>query len=177
MQNKFIFRALALSDVPLMHKWFNLPHVQKFYSLRNWTELEVLEEYRPYINGDKPVSGFIAFINEKPIGYIQQYKFSGYPLPDQSLPDEIINHAAGMDLFIGDQSLIGRNIGSEMMMAFIKNEIWSDFQYCIVDPNINNLASIRCCEKLNFQAYGDIEIKDAIGQPATVRLMVLKINN
>ena len=85
MKNKFIFKPLSFSDVPLMCQWFNLPHVQKFYSLRPWTEDEVLEKFQPYITGDKPVLGFIVLMNEKPIGYIQQYKIRDYPWPNQKL--------------------------------------------------------------------------------------------
>ncbi len=111
MKNKFIFRPLLLSDVPLMHQWFNLPHIKKFYSLREWTETEVLEKLKPYINGDKPVLGYMILISEKPIGYVQQYKITDYPWPNQNLSEEIIHHAAGMDLFIGDETLIGKGIG------------------------------------------------------------------
>ena len=76
------FRELNLGDIPLMYRWFNLPHVIKFYSLRKWTEDEVGKKLIPYIIGETPISGFIILINEKPIGYIQQYKVSDdlYPL-------------------------------------------------------------------------------------------------
>ena len=29
-----------------MHMWFNRPHVQQFYSLRSWQEMEVLEKLK-----------------------------------------------------------------------------------------------------------------------------------
>lgn len=174
MKNKFSFTPLSLSDVPLMHQWFNLPHVQKSYSLRKWTETEVLDKLKPYINGDKPVLGFIILMNEKPIGYVQQYKISDYPWPNQNLPEEILNNAAGMDLFIGDERLIGKGIGGQIVQAFIENKIWPEFQYCVVDPDIKNIAAIRCYEKLNFRNHAIIETKDALDQPATLRLMMLK---
>ena len=53
--NKIEFRPLSLSDIPLIHQWFNLPHVKEFYSLRNWTEDEVLKKLQPYILNEKPV--------------------------------------------------------------------------------------------------------------------------
>jgi RimJ/RimL family protein N-acetyltransferase len=174
LQNKFIFRPLRFSDVPLMHEWFNLPHVQKFYSLRQWTEQQVLEKLEPYITGVKPVLGFIALMDEKPIGYVQQCRIIDYPWPNQNLPEEIINSAAGVDLFIGDETLIGKGIGGQVLKAFIEHIIWPEFQYCIVDPDTKNIAAIRCYEKLNFRDHAVIGTKDALDQPTTLRLMILK---
>lgn len=47
-----------------MYLWFNMPHIQQFYSLRSWTEDEVLEKLKPYILGEKPVTGFIIIVND-----------------------------------------------------------------------------------------------------------------
>ena len=175
MPNIFTFRPLAFSDIPLMHQWFNAPHVQKFYSLRQWSEDEVLEKLKPYITGEKPVSGFIALLDEKPIGYIQQVKISDYPWPNQNLPEEIVQNAAGVDIFIGDQSMVGIGIGVKIMWAFIENKIWPQFEYCIVDPDINNNAAIRCYEKLQFKTQTVINTKDTLGKPATLKLMILRL--
>jgi aminoglycoside 6'-N-acetyltransferase len=174
MKNPFIFRPLSLSDIPLMHHWFNLPHVQKFYSLRQWTEVEVLDKLKPYINGDKPVLRYIALINGKPLGYAQQYRIRDYSWPNQNLPQEIINHAAGVDAFIGNEKLTGQGVGSKLLQAFIEHKIWPEFQYCMVDPDIHNVAAIRCYEKLNFHDHAVIETKDSLGRPVTLRLMILK---
>lgn len=174
MKNKFTFKPLSISDVTLMCQWFNLPHIQKFYSLRQWTEDQVLEKLKPYITGYKPVLGLIVLMNEKPIGYVQQYKISDYPWPNQNLPQAIIDNAAGMDLFIGDEGLIGRGIGSQIINEFIKSKIWSQFQYCIVDPDINNIAAIKCYGKLNFQSHSVIDSEDALGRPVKLNLMILK---
>lgn len=67
------FRPLMSFDIPLMHMWFNLPHVIKFYSLRNWTQQEVLTKLKPCITGERLISCFIVLMNQNPIGYIQQY--------------------------------------------------------------------------------------------------------
>lgn len=56
------FKPLTFDDMPLMHHWFNLPHVQKYYSLRDWTQDEVTQKLYPYITNQKPVSGFVIFI-------------------------------------------------------------------------------------------------------------------
>lgn len=174
---KISFHTLNLSDIPLIHRWFNLPHVMKFYSLRKWTENEVAEKLKPYISGDKAVLGFIIVINEQPIGYVQQYKVIDYPWPNQNLSEEIVNNAAGMDLFIGDKNFLGRGIGGQIIQEFIERKIWSEFRYCVVDPDIRNIAAIRCYEKLNFQELTVIDTKDALENPVTLKLMFLKRND
>jgi RimJ/RimL family protein N-acetyltransferase len=174
IQNQFTFKILELSDIPSMFNWFNLPHVQKFYSLRTWTENEVLEKFKPYILGAKPVLGFIVVMDKKPIGYVQLSRVRDYPWPNQNLPEEVINNAAVMDIFIGDESMIGKGIGGKIIRTFIQNKVWPEFQYCIVDPDLENLAAVRCYEKLGFVEHNSIRTVDAFEQAASLRLMILK---
>lgn len=174
MKKAFSFRPLSFSDVPLMHSWFNLPHVKKFYSLRQWTEAEVMKKLEPYIEGKQLVNGFIVLIDDKPIGYIQKYNVVDFPWPNQNLTDEIVKNAAGMDLFIGDASLIGNGIGSQLIQAFLNQHIWPNKQYCLVDPDISNTAAIRCYEKLNFKEHAIINSTDSLGKPVVLMLMIAK---
>lgn len=174
MDNKFTFKPLSFSDISLMYEWFNLPHVQKFYSLRQWTKDQVLEKLKPYITGNKPVSGFIVLMNEQSIGYVQQYKISDYSWPNQNLSQAIIDNAAGIDLFIGNEELIEKKIGSQIIKAFIENKVWPHFQYCIVDPDFKNISAIKCYEKLNFHLYAIIDSENALGQSVKLNLMILK---
>lgn len=78
---------MDFSDISLLHQWFNMPHVQAFYSLRSWTEDEVIAKLTPYISREKSVSGFMILLDENPIGYLQSYKVSDYPWPDQDLSE------------------------------------------------------------------------------------------
>lgn len=155
-----------------MQCWFNLPHVQKFYSLRQWTENEVLNKLEPYILCNKPVIGFIVLMNEQAIGYIQKYRVKDFPWPNQNLSEDIVNNAAGMDLFIGDLRLIGKGIGRELIQSFLEQHIWQDNQYCIVDPDTNNLPAIRCYQSLNFREHGVVDTKDALDRPVKLMLMI-----
>lgn len=168
----FTFRQLALSNVPLMHHWFNLQHVQQFYSLRQWTEDEVLKNLEPYIVGTQPVNGFIILMNQTPIGYIQKYSVRDFPWQDHNFTEEIINNAVGIDLFIGDESLIGKGIGHKLIQLFLEQHIWPDYQYCIVDPDVDNNAAIRCYQKLNFKEHAVIDSKDAVDRPVRLKLMI-----
>ncbi|MCL9683607.1 GNAT family N-acetyltransferase [Legionella maioricensis] len=173
MKNKITFRPLDFSDIPLMHQWFNEPHVQQFYSFRTWAEDEVLNKLTPYITHTKPVSGFIIVLNESPLGYLQFYKVKDYPWPNQNLPQTIIDNAVGMDVFIGNRQMLGKGLGSRIIKTFIQSKIQPEFQYCIVDPDIKNEAALRCYEKLKFKEHAIIETFDALEQPTKLKLMIL----
>ena len=164
---------LDFYDIPLMHRWFNAPHVQAFYSLHDWSEKEVLAKLTPYITGEKPVVGGIVLIDKQPIGYVQTYKVADYPWPNQDLSQEIIDSAAGMDIFIGDETMIGCGVGQRIIEQFLKIYIWPKFNYCFVDPNIKHQAAIHCYQKVGFKTHKVIETEDAMGRAEQVQLMML----
>lgn len=63
-------------------------------------------------------------MNEKPIGYVQQYKISEYPWPNQNLSQAIMDNAAGMDLLLGIKKRVEKGIGSRIINEFIESKIW-----------------------------------------------------
>lgn len=174
MESNLKFRPIQFTDVPLIHRWFNAPHVMTFYSLRRWTEQEVLNKLKPYILGKDPVYGFIVTMNGNPIGYIQQYSVKDYPWPNQQLPDEIIQNSAGFDMFIGEFHLIGKGLGKKIAFKFIEDYIWPKFRHCILDPDVRNHRAIRCYETLNFRQHMDITSKNPLGKDVNLKLMILK---
>ncbi len=97
----FRFKPLEESDFDLVYHWFNQPHVQDFYSLRSWTLEEVQKKLLPYLNKEKGVQAYIAYLNKKPIGYIQSCPIKEHPWADQDLSESVIETAAGIDLFLG----------------------------------------------------------------------------
>ncbi|MFT4059793.1 MAG: GNAT family N-acetyltransferase [Legionella sp.] len=171
---KIDFRSITFSDIPLMFQWFNTPHVQKFYSLRSWTEEEVLAKLAPYICGDKPVSGFIISLDENPIGYLQSYQVSDYPWPNQNLAEEIVRSAMGMDLFIGNEGLLGKGLGQQIIRTFIEAHVCPQYRYCIVDPDLRNVRAIQCYRKLKFKEHQVIDTEDALQHPTKLMLMIIK---
>ena len=167
----FIFRPLSKGDIPLIHRWFNMPHVQTFYSLRQWTEEEVLEKLKPILEKEQPIFGFIIYYSQKPIGYIQYYRLADYPWPNQDIDEEISQLAAGLDLFIGEVSFIQKGIGSKAILSFLEEEIWLHFSFCFVDPDLRNEASIRMFQKCGFQLHKNIHTVNALKQSVMLSLM------
>lgn len=177
MIEEFTFRPLALTDIPLMHTWFNTPHVQQFYSLRHWTEDEVINKLTPYITGEKPVYGFIIIFSNRAVGYIQYYHLNQFPFPGQDLADPIIQRSAGIDFFIGNAIYINKGMGHKILKQMLDKIIWPQFDYCLVDPDIRNKVAIQCNNKVGFKEYKIISTTDALHQPVKLKLMILEKSN
>ena len=165
------FRPLSRSDIPLLHRWFNTPHVQTFYSLRDWTEQEVLAKLTPYIERQKPIFGLIAEHDGQPVGYCQYCLVKDFPWPGQNFEKKVIDSAAGLDFFIGEANLLRQGLGQSIIREFLEKVLWPRFQYCIVDPDIRNEASVKLFEKCGFLAHQIINTQDTLGRPANLCLM------
>lgn len=188
-KQSFIFKILqkvALSEVhfqplnkthfPLLYNWFNLSHVQAFYSLRPWTLEEITNKYKPYVSGEKSVHGFIIYWKDHPIGYVQKYAVKDYPWPDQDLPQDIIDHAAGVDIVIGQKDFTAKRLCKSIWPLFLHQHVRPHYTYCIVDPDIHNLVSLKFFQGQGFTVHKDIQTKNALGQNVILRLMGSRFN-
>lgn len=168
------FKPLNESHFDLMLCWFNKSHVQAFYSLRTWTYEEVCKKLEPYVRGEKQISSFIIYQDNHPIGYIQSYPIKDHPWENQDLSEEIIQRAAGFDLFIGEETYLNQGLGKQIIECFLEGHIWPKYQYCIVDPDIRNEASMRLFQKCGFIEHKQIDTQNALKQPVTLQLLMRK---
>lgn len=174
MRANIQFKPLNESHFDLMLDWFNKPHVQAFYSLRTWTDEEVYKKLEPYVRGEEQISSFIIFLSDSPIGYIQSYPLKDHPWEDQDLSEEIIQEAAGFDLFIGEEAYLNKGLGKQIIECFLEEHIWPSYQYCFVDPDIRNEASLNLFQKCGFTLHQQIVSKNALKQPVTLKLLMKK---
>lgn len=66
------------NDLKLLHQWFQIPHVLKWYARDVKYTLEMIQEkYLPRIN-DYSISSFIICDYDKPVGYIQLYHLTDH---------------------------------------------------------------------------------------------------
>lgn len=170
--HRIFFTPLSEKHFALIHTWFHEPHVQFFYSLRTWTIEEVCQKLTPYIQGVGGMECYIISIDKTPVGYIQCYPVKEHPWDNQNLDEEIIQNAAGMDLFIGEKKFIARGLGYQILEAFLKNYIWTRYKYCLVDPDIRNERSIRLFKKCGFHKHQQIRSKDALNRLVTLQLYI-----
>ena len=99
------FRSLMTEDLPLMHAWINTPHVAEWWDPMPTLD-DVARKYGGRIAGQEPTRSFVIECDERPIGYIQTYRIADYPEYAKQL--DVRENAAGVDLFIGDATRVGR---------------------------------------------------------------------
>ena len=68
------FKRLGKSDLPVLFKWLNTPHVIEWYSKKQPTFGEVEKKYLPRITGVDPTKSYIFSIDTQQVGYIQSYR-------------------------------------------------------------------------------------------------------
>lgn len=149
----FSFKKITKDHLPLMHKWYNLRHVLRWYSKKPLDYSRLEKKYRGYISGEYKIYGFICYLNKNPIGYIQYYPASEY-FTDRKILRSPIDRTAGIDLFIGEKSYIGKGFGKLMLLRFLRRHVFPYFEYCVVDPEKKNKKALKAYKSCGFLKVG-----------------------
>lgn len=155
--SNIIFERMREDDLGLLHQWFQLPHVLKWYARdKKYTFKMIKEKYLPRIN-DASIPNFIIYDQDKPVGYIQFYCVAdhlpegiaeyNHPLFNDYRPKELV----GIDLFLAEESYLRTGFGSAILALFINIHIKRKFKAVLVDPLKENFSAISFFEKNGFR--------------------------
>jgi RimJ/RimL family protein N-acetyltransferase len=152
-------RRLRSSDLDLLHRWLNAPHVRRWWYDEGTSRKEIEDHYLPRIEGRETVKPFMILHQNHPIGYVQSY-----PISDEDdegyarLVD--VEHSAGVDLFIGEPAYAYRGLGRHIIRAFISVHVFPDpgVKVCVIGPEPENGAAIRAYEKAGFRFFKTIQV-------------------
>lgn len=164
---KLTFRLLTPNDYQLFASWLAQPHVAKWWR-EPATVAYVEKEYGP---SDDKTDVYVVEGDGRPIGIIQSYRVEDYPEHFQSVK---MPGGVGVDLFIGEPSLIGRGYGTQLLKDFAAQIVkvkYPSASGIVADPEVANLASIRAFEKAGFRK-GEIVTGEEDGGPE--QLMILQ---
>lgn len=150
------FHPLHESHFPLLLKWLETPHVKQWWDCDSvYTKDLVQEKYGSYVQGyktvcglDKPISGFVIYLEKTPIGYIQLY--NAYDFPRQNPLSDLPKSLGSIDIFIGEPSYLGKDIGSKAIKLFLKEYAFAKYNYIFVTPEYANNCAVRTYEKSGF---------------------------
>lgn len=162
---KVEFDPLQERHFQLLLKWLQAPHVKKWWDTDILWNMDLIKEkYGPYIEGykleqgvKKILYGYIIFLNDTEIGYIQLYNAHDFPREDGLTLNDLPKSLAAFDLFIGEEAYIGKKLSTTIMEEFLKNYVDPYFEACFVDPNSANISAIRAYEKVGFQRIKTIK--------------------
>lgn len=152
-----IFRKMKEDDLKLLHQWFQVPHVLKWYARNEkYTFKMIQKKYLPRIN-DESIPSYIICDYDNPVGYIQFYHVTDH------LPESIVNYdhplfndfnpkeLVGIDLFIADESYLHTGFSAEVLKLFIKTYIKGRFKAILVDPLRQNISAVSFFERNGFR--------------------------
>ena len=151
------FRRLRSSELPLMHRWLNTPHVARWWYGDDTSWRGVEEEYTRYIEGREPVEPYLILHDGTPIGYVQAYLIAH----DEEYARLVgVEDSAGVDMFIGEAEYLYRELGSRILRRFLAEVIFRDegVRVCVIGPEPKNVAAIRAYEKAGFRYFKTIQV-------------------
>jgi aminoglycoside 6'-N-acetyltransferase len=164
-----LFPPLSRSDFSQLQEWLSAPHVAAWWHER--LDLASVEaKYGPRVDGVEPTHVFVIEYSGRPVGWIQWYFWSDYPLHAIKLGAELTS--AGIDLAIGDYAMTGLGLGPAAIREFLKQIVFADpsVSAVITDPEEGNLRSLRAFEKAGFAVTKRVQLAGENFKRRVVRL-------
>jgi aminoglycoside 6'-N-acetyltransferase len=143
-------RAMTHGDLPAVTRWRQSEHVQRWWVSDGEPTLEaVTAKYSPRIDGRTPTRMWVAEVNGRSVGFVQDYRIADYPDYAILAPDP---DAIGVDYLIGDLHWVGRGIGTRMLWAWLlrTQRRFPGATTCFAAPDHRNEASLRVLDKVGF---------------------------
>jgi RimJ/RimL family protein N-acetyltransferase len=160
MNGAIEFRRLGVDDLQQIFLWLIRPHVAKWYAAAPSSFAEVVAKYGPRTLEGNPVRAFIVTLDGAEVAYIQAYAIETFPDYREQLGCE--SGAVGIDLFIGEEPLLYRGIGTQVVRRFVDEVVFGSMgaPACLAGPGDGNTASIRAFEKAGFRRWKTVQMDD-----------------
>jgi aminoglycoside 6'-N-acetyltransferase len=157
MPDEIGFRPVTAGDYPLLRGWLSEPHVLEW-----WGEPEEeLGFIRDMVEGRDTTRPFVIELDGVAIGYIQ-YWFVGHHQNAQWIEDhpwlaELPSDAIGVDLSIGDATLLSKGVGSAALATFARKLHEQGYRTIVIDPDRGNERAVRAYAKAGFRPVPELE--------------------
>jgi RimJ/RimL family protein N-acetyltransferase len=161
------FRRLDEADLPLIHRWLNNDHVSEWYPVEDVPKPPldlVRRHYLPMIRGAERTDPYLILLDGVPVGYLQAYMVKDHP--EYARAVQVEDGAAGIDLFIGEESLVHRGLGPAVIRRFLSEIVFGEVgaTCCIIGPQPNNRSAIRAYEKAGFTYLKTVRAPSSPGE-------------
>ncbi len=164
---KITFTPLAESHFPLLLKWLEAPHVKKWWDQDVMYSMDLVKEkFDKHIHGialsknpDNKIYSYIICVNKKMIGYIQAYNAHNFARENGLDLSAISGPVCGIDLFIGESPFLHKGWGTRILNEFARQILISHFDWCLIDPEKDNLTAIKAFKKAGFKIFEQFQAK------------------
>ena len=161
MTGSIAFRRLVEEDLPTLFTWLVKPHVVRGYAAAPLSFAEVAAKFGPRTQADCPVRAYIVTCDGIESGYIQAYAVAGFA--DYAEQLQCGPGVVGMDLFLAEEALLGRGLGTRVIETFATQVAFADpsVEACIAGPAEGNTACIRAFERAGFRRWKRVRLDGA----------------
>ena len=142
---------MTRDDLPQIKRWLTLPHVREWWG-------DPAEQYALVSDDlDEPaMDQSIVATDEGDIGYIQCYDLTAWNSGFGTHPAG----TRGIDLFIGEPTMMQGGHGSALIRAFVDERLAQGAPRIVTDPDPENPRAIRAYEKAGFEPQHEIVTPD-----------------
>src|SRR5262245_58215094 len=146
-------------DYGLIVRWRSQPHVHEWWEPDNPPpDLEQVRAfYGPRARVGDPTTSCIVELDGEPIGYLQFYRWLGWPEEAEALEVDADEDTFGIDLFIGDPDKISRGVGTRVV-DLICDHLERDrgARSVALTTETTNLRAQRAYEKAGFRKVREV---------------------
>lgn len=144
------FEPLEVAHLPLLTAWLQQPHVRAFW---DDGEREAAAVEAHYFDPERDVACFVFWLEDRPAGFIQRERV-GF---EHEFAAWARGETWGIDLLIGEATLLGRGYGPQVIQAFMTlTRQEHRTERFLIDPESNNLRAIRAYQKAGFSVLGKV---------------------
>ncbi|MDP2775356.1 MAG: GNAT family N-acetyltransferase [Nocardioides sp.] len=148
--NRVTVRAMTPGDLADVTRWRQAEHVHRWWvSDGDPTPEAIQAAYGPAIDGMTPTRMYVAEVNGRSIGFLQDYLIADYPEFALLCPDP---QAVGVDFAIGETAWVGRGLGPRILWAWMERarKRFPAATSFFAAPDHRNRASLRMLTKVGF---------------------------
>lgn len=159
------FRQVNDADFAAIAAWHRAPHVREWWDTNSLDEESARQRYTPRLTGEEPTRMWVIEIDGTPAGTIQDYRVADDDEYAERTGDP---GAIAFDYLIGDESLVGRGIGTRMIWEFCRDVLRPDHpeaEHFLASPSYRNARSLRALAKCGFTAGRRIAGSSGPGEP------------
>lgn len=158
----FTFREVTTGDFELLIEWRRRPHVMRWWGDKSAKNLH--KEFEKEM-ADPLVEHYVVSFAE-PGAAARDFAFvqvcDAHLAGDGWWPDATPGTWA-IDYLIGEPDLIGKGLGTALISAFTDDLLTRPGTHTVTaDPEPDNIASIRACEKAGYTRAGLVKTPDCL---------------
>jgi aminoglycoside 6'-N-acetyltransferase len=148
-----------MADFALMARWREKPHVRRWWDPDEPppTCEQIAAQYGTYTHPSSPTTPCIVEIEERPVGYVQFYRWASFPDEARELDIDAGAGTYGIDIHVGEDDALGKGIGTRTVGLLCRHlaEEHGATGFALT-TQVGNVRAQRAYEKAGFTRVREV---------------------